>query len=205
MKLALQPARRNRRTKSAPSNASTCAQCPSLYSQSRFFRNRSSNAKRHANKPFRMNTCESVSKQRTLTPFRINTYEKQGEGGPDRNLPNITEARGSRGRAVPSATREAGQDHSSADRVCGACSGFAEPRELARIGSRVDRRGATCAVSRTNWAARSGDCCAAPVRRAQRDLRGSRAAFQARYFPGVALLVWRALPRKREVRGADSR
>jgi len=31
--------------------------------------------------PFRMNTCESVSKQRTLTPFRMSTYEKQGEGG----------------------------------------------------------------------------------------------------------------------------
>jgi hypothetical protein len=32
--------------------------------------------------PFRMNTCKSVSKQRTLTPFRMNTYEKyRGEGG----------------------------------------------------------------------------------------------------------------------------
>src|SRR5258705_10000680 len=29
--------------------------------------------------PFRMNTCKSVSKQRSLTPFRM-TYEKQGEG-----------------------------------------------------------------------------------------------------------------------------
>jgi hypothetical protein len=27
---------------------------------------------------FRINTCKSVSKQRTLTPFRINTYKKQG-------------------------------------------------------------------------------------------------------------------------------
>src|SRR5260370_11476074 len=26
--------------------------------------------------PFRINTCKSVSKQRTLTPFRMNTYEK---------------------------------------------------------------------------------------------------------------------------------
>src|SRR6266404_5844525 len=25
---------------------------------------------------FRMNTCKSVSKQKTLTPFRMNTYEK---------------------------------------------------------------------------------------------------------------------------------
>src|SRR5258708_31956653 len=31
--------------------------------------------------PFRMNTCKSGSKQRTLTTFRMNTYEKQGEGG----------------------------------------------------------------------------------------------------------------------------
>src|SRR5712692_8875277 len=31
--------------------------------------------------PFRMNTCKSVSKQRTLTTFRMNTYEKRGEGG----------------------------------------------------------------------------------------------------------------------------
>jgi hypothetical protein len=31
--------------------------------------------------PFRINTCKSVSKQRTLTAFRINTYEKQVEGG----------------------------------------------------------------------------------------------------------------------------
>src|SRR5258708_21777537 len=32
--------------------------------------------------PFRINTCKSVSKQRTLTTFRMNTYAKQGEGGP---------------------------------------------------------------------------------------------------------------------------
>src|SRR5258708_1151088 len=30
---------------------------------------------------FRINTCKSVSKQRTLTTFRMNTYEKPGEGG----------------------------------------------------------------------------------------------------------------------------
>src|SRR6202048_2014298 len=32
---------------------------------------------------FRINTCKSVSKQRTLTPFKMNTYEKprgRGEG-----------------------------------------------------------------------------------------------------------------------------
>jgi hypothetical protein len=31
--------------------------------------------------PCRMNTCKSVSKQRTLTSFRMNTYEKRGGGG----------------------------------------------------------------------------------------------------------------------------
>jgi hypothetical protein len=30
---------------------------------------------------FRMNTCESVSKQMTLIPFRMNTCEKPGGGG----------------------------------------------------------------------------------------------------------------------------
>ncbi len=30
---------------------------------------------------FRINTCKSVSKQRTLTPLRITTYKKPGEGG----------------------------------------------------------------------------------------------------------------------------
>ncbi len=30
---------------------------------------------------FRMNTCKSVSKQRTLSPFRMNTYAKTGGGG----------------------------------------------------------------------------------------------------------------------------
>src|SRR6266403_2229173 len=29
---------------------------------------------------FRMNTCESVSKQRALSPFRMNTYAKTGGG-----------------------------------------------------------------------------------------------------------------------------
>src|SRR5712692_6667876 len=101
MKLALQPVRRNLRSKPAPPNLWTCAQRASIdsaistfrtlskicravtVSRSKFFRYRSSVAKRHASKPFRMNTCESVSKQRTLTTFRINTYEKpRGEGGP---------------------------------------------------------------------------------------------------------------------------
>jgi hypothetical protein len=39
---------------------------------------------------FRMNTCKSASKQRTLTPFGMNTYEKIGEGG---YTPSIQESR----------------------------------------------------------------------------------------------------------------
>ncbi|MCU1241620.1 MAG: hypothetical protein JWO71_2346 [Candidatus Acidoferrum typicum] len=35
----------------------------------------------HLLSPFRMNTCKSVSKQRTLTIFRMNTYAKPGGGG----------------------------------------------------------------------------------------------------------------------------
>jgi hypothetical protein len=31
---------------------------------------------------FRMNTCKSVSKQKTLSIFRMNTYVKPGEAGP---------------------------------------------------------------------------------------------------------------------------
>src|SRR5712691_4760808 len=99
MKLAPQPLRRNSRAKPALPNLSTCAQCASIasaistfrtlskncravsVSPSKFFRYRSSDAKRHASKPFRINTCESVSKQSTLTTFRINTCEKPGGGG----------------------------------------------------------------------------------------------------------------------------
>src|SRR6266851_3441932 len=88
MKLAHQPAPRSLRATPAPPNISTCAQFASIDSAivtfrtlSEFFRYGPRDAKRHANKPFRMNTCESVSKQRTLTAFRINTYEKQGGGG----------------------------------------------------------------------------------------------------------------------------
>ena len=35
----------------------------------------------HSPNPFRMNTCKSVSKQRTLSTFRMNTYEKTRGGG----------------------------------------------------------------------------------------------------------------------------
>src|SRR6266404_2325151 len=38
-------------------------------------------AKWRALSTFRINTCKSVSKQRTLTPCRMNTYEKPGGGG----------------------------------------------------------------------------------------------------------------------------
>src|SRR6266849_6386275 len=82
MKLAPQPVRRDLRAKPAPPNLSICAQCACIHpaistsrtlakncravsvSLSRFFRYRSSDAKRNASKPFRMNTCESVAKQR---------------------------------------------------------------------------------------------------------------------------------------------
>jgi hypothetical protein len=36
---------------------------------------------------FRINTCESMSKQRTLTIFRMNTYAKPGGKGPPSNAP----------------------------------------------------------------------------------------------------------------------
>ena len=67
MKLALQPARRNLGAKPIPPNLSVSAH--------------RSRAKLAAVTPFRINTCESVSKQKTLTIFRMNTYAKQGEGG----------------------------------------------------------------------------------------------------------------------------
>jgi hypothetical protein len=35
---------------------------------------------------FRINTCKSVSKQRTLTPFRMNTYKKRGRGVEGRSV-----------------------------------------------------------------------------------------------------------------------
>jgi len=41
---------------------------------------------------FRMNTCKSVSKQRTLTIFRMNTYAKRGEGGTPLAGPEEAEA-----------------------------------------------------------------------------------------------------------------
>src|SRR5580765_5429947 len=38
---------------------------------------------------FKMNTCESVSKQTTSSPFRMNTYAKPGGGGPLTSAPPV--------------------------------------------------------------------------------------------------------------------
>ncbi len=38
---------------------------------------------------FRMNTCKSVSKQRTLSPFRMNTYAKTGGRGAPGGPPTL--------------------------------------------------------------------------------------------------------------------
>src|SRR5260370_2752449 len=92
MKLALQPVPRSPGAKTAPPNLSTCAQCPSIDSAIALFPRTAgpyrdlrpaSPALQNAMpvSSFRINTCESVSKQRTLTSFRINTYEKPGGGG----------------------------------------------------------------------------------------------------------------------------
>ena len=57
---------------------------------------------------FRMNTCKSVSKQRTLSPFRMNTYAKTGEGGPHKLIELTRSAAPSLGppgwRATPGCT-----------------------------------------------------------------------------------------------------
>ena len=58
--------------------------CPLLFSATHKFQvfRPSQRAKcRLAITTFRMNTCKSVSKQRTLTPFRMNTYAKTGGRG----------------------------------------------------------------------------------------------------------------------------
>jgi len=57
---------------------------------------------------FRMNTCESVSKQRTLTPFRMNTCEKGGRGCPIIvNLNLALSGRPARGEAPSLSSRRA--------------------------------------------------------------------------------------------------
>src|SRR6266478_54980 len=65
---------------------------PSGASKGAHFAKGCKNAETASLTTFRMNTCKSVSKQRTLTTFRMNTYKKQGEGGArakgtDRALP----------------------------------------------------------------------------------------------------------------------
>src|ERR1700730_6294582 len=54
--------------------------CPLVFSSRCIFLRRT-----HKTRPcvttFRMNTCKSVSKQRTLSPSRMNTYVKTGGGG----------------------------------------------------------------------------------------------------------------------------
>jgi hypothetical protein len=97
MKLAFQPVRCKLRARLTPPNLSTCARCASIdsaialllgtagpYRDLRPASSATAPAMQNATpaSTFRMNTCESVSKQRTLTTFRMNTYEKQGEGGP---------------------------------------------------------------------------------------------------------------------------
>jgi hypothetical protein len=111
MKSALQPVRRNLRATLVPPNVSLCAHyAPSDSAIALFLRiagpyrdlrpasSAIAPAMQNATpaSTFRMNTCESVSKQRTLTTFRINTYEKQGEGAPSRSV--ITCNPGSLGR-----------------------------------------------------------------------------------------------------------
>src|SRR5712691_12845157 len=78
MKSAPQPVRRNLHAKPAPPKP-----CRTVsVSQSEILR-MSDPAVQNLTpvSPFRMNTCESVSKQRTLTSFRMNTCEKTGGGG----------------------------------------------------------------------------------------------------------------------------
>ncbi len=59
------------------------------------------NAKTAPLTTFRINTCKSVSKQRTLTLFRINTYEKQGRGYPSTSAPRSRERESPDWRSVP--------------------------------------------------------------------------------------------------------
>jgi hypothetical protein len=54
---------------------------------------------------FRMNTCKSVSKQRTLSPFRMNTYAKTGGRGPFRRCVVVEAGLYARLASVASAPR----------------------------------------------------------------------------------------------------
>src|SRR5712691_4408748 len=96
MDLALQPVRRKLHAKPVPLNLAICAlrtsvdSAPSLFlriARQYRYRRPASTALTPAMQSapplstFRINTCKSVSKQRTLTSFRMNTCEKGGGGG----------------------------------------------------------------------------------------------------------------------------
>jgi hypothetical protein len=81
MKWAPQPVRFNRRAKPAPPNLSTGPLRAPIDSAISTFRALSIVQYAAPISPFRINTCKSVSKQRTLTTFRMNTYAKPGGRG----------------------------------------------------------------------------------------------------------------------------
>ena len=60
-----------------------CPACPELPGprRDRTLRGAANMAEPATVTTFKVNTCKSVSKQRTLTLSRINTYKKRGEGG----------------------------------------------------------------------------------------------------------------------------
>src|SRR5258708_15652530 len=75
---------------------------------------------RRALSTFRMNTCKSVSKQKTLTPFRINTCEKpRGRGASPLRYPSSSRVRISPPNQLkpllsPAARRSTASNHQSA-------------------------------------------------------------------------------------------
>src|SRR6266852_5652343 len=92
MELALQPVRRNLHAKPPRLSLSICAQRPPIdstisaavsVSPLKFLRHDPAIQSATPVNPFRINTCKSVSKQRTLSSFRINTCEKRGRGLPN--------------------------------------------------------------------------------------------------------------------------
>src|SRR6266481_9449322 len=108
---------------------------------------------------FRINTCKSVSKQRTLTPFRINTYEKQGEGG-TRLVPP--------GRQICAALRHARRHHDLKTRHGDSALRF-RPRLATKIGFhvliiRVDAESSVAQPPQNGWRAQM------PARPAKRRL-----------------------------------
>ncbi len=55
---------------------------------------------------FRMNTCKSVSKQRTLSTFRMNTYAKPGGGGPQTRSARLKSAATLQRKQIPHTARK---------------------------------------------------------------------------------------------------